>query len=170
MSVSQTTPYSRLHPSSVWVNALPRTLKSIGALWWLFIPVFAQENTGRIGFIELFILLVVFGSGLVSSFVHYSTLRYRMHEGMLELRYGLLNRRSRRLDPARIQNIEIVRNPLHKMSGLVELRVETAGEAREEGLLSALTEKEARSLRASIRTARGEGQEPVDVARVTERF
>ena len=42
-----------------------------------------------------------------------------MHEGMLELRYGLLNRRSRRLDPARIQNIEIVRNPLHKMSGLV---------------------------------------------------
>ena len=44
------------------------------------------------------------------------------------------------------------------------MRVETAGEACEEGLLSALTEKEARSLRASIEAARGEGQEPVDVA------
>ena len=135
--MSEVTPWRRLHPASVWVNALPRTLKSIAAMWWLLIPLFAQENTARVGAIEVVLILVVFGTGLFSSFVHYSTLRYRIHENMLEIRYGLLNRRSRRLDPVRIQNLELIRNPLHKMSGLVELCVETAGEAREEGLLSA---------------------------------
>ena len=131
--MSEVTPWRRLHPASVWVNALPRTLKSIAAMWWLLIPLFAQEDTARVGAIEVVLILVVFGTGLFSSFVHYSTLRYRMHENMLEIRYGLLNRRSRRLDPMRIQNLELIRNPLHKMSGLVELCVETAGEAREEG-------------------------------------
>ena len=129
-------------------------------MWWLLIPIFAQQNTARIGAIEVVLVLVVFGTGLVSSFVHYSTLRYRVHEGMLEIRYGLLNRRSRRLDPARIQNIELVRNPLHKMSGLVELCVETAGEAREEGLLSALSEAEAVRLKGAIESARSTETEP----------
>ncbi|MEC7242050.1 MAG: PH domain-containing protein [Myxococcota bacterium] len=149
------TPWRRLHPASVWVNALPRTLKSIAAMWWLLIPLFAQENTARVGAIEVVLILVVFGTGLFSSFVHYSTLRYRIHENMLEIRYGLLHRRSRRLDPVRIQNLELIRNPLHKMSGLVELCVETAGEAREEGLLSALTESEALRLKSAIEVARG---------------
>ena len=153
--MSEVTPWRRLHPASVWVNALPRTLKSIAAMWWLLIPLFAQEDTARVGAIEVVLILVVFGTGLFSSFVHYSTLRYRMHENMLEIRYGLLNRRSRRLDPMRIQNLELIRNPLHKMSGLVELCVETAGEAREEGLLSALTESEALRLKNAIESARG---------------
>ena len=153
--MNDVTPWRRLHPASVWVNALPRTLKSIAAMWWLLIPLFAQEDTARIGAIEVVLILVVFGTGLFSSFVHYSTLRYRVHENMLEIRYGLLNRRSRRLDPVRIQNLELIRNPLHKMSGLVELCVETAGEAREEGLLSALTESEALRLKNAIESARG---------------
>jgi len=123
-------------------------------MWWLLIPLFMSEQKAAIGAIELVIVLVVFGSGLISSFIHYSTLRYRLHEGMLEIRYGLLNRRSRRLDPQRIQNLELVKNPLHKAAGLVELRVETAGEAREDGLLSALTEEEATRLRAAIEEAR----------------
>jgi putative membrane protein len=146
-----------LHPASIWVNALPRTLKSIAALWWILIPVFVGKGSATVGAIELVILLVVLGSGLISSFIHYSTLRYRLHEGMLEIRYGLLNRRSRRLDPHRIQNIELVKNPLHKAFGLVELRVETAGEAREDGLLSAMTESEAARLRAAIEEARSGG-------------
>jgi putative membrane protein len=154
--LSAQTPWRRLHPASVWVNALPRTLKAIGAMWWLLIPVFMGDTQVFFGVVEMVILVVVLGSGLISSFLHYTTLRYRLHEGMLEIRYGLLNRRSRRLDPHRIQNIELVKNPLHKAFTLVELRVETAGEARVEGLLSALTEQEATRLRNAMEAIRAE--------------
>jgi putative membrane protein len=155
--LSDQTPWRRLHPASIWVNALPRTLKSLGAMWWLLIPFFMGDNKATIGIIELVVLVVVLGSGLISSFIHYTTLRYRLFEGMLEVRYGLLNRRSRRLDPHRIQNIELVKNPLHKAFGLVELRVETAGEAREEGLLSGMNEDEASRLRAAMEAIRTQG-------------
>jgi len=155
--LSEQTPWRRLHPASIWVNALPRTLKSLAAMWWLLIPFFLGDSKAAIGILELIILVVVLGSGLISSFIHYTTLRYRMFEGMLEVRYGLLNRRSRRLDPHRIQNIELVKNPLHKAFGLVELRVETAGEAREEGLLSGMNEAEAFRLRTAMEAIRTKG-------------
>jgi putative membrane protein len=154
--LSDQTPWRRLHPASIWVNALPRTLKAFGAMWWLLIPFVMGDTQVVFGIVELVILVVILGSGLISSFFHYTTLRYRLHEGMLEIRYGLLNRRSRRLDPHRIQNIELVKNPLHKAFSLVELRVETAGEARVEGLLSALTEEEATRLRSAMEDIRSE--------------
>jgi putative membrane protein len=154
--LSTETPWRRLHPASIWVNALPRTLKAVGAMWWLLIPFVLGDTQVVFGLVEMVILVLVLGSGLISSFLHYTTLRYRLHEGMLEIRYGLLNRRSRRLDPHRIQNIELVKNPLHKAFGLVELRVETAGEAREEGLLSAMSEAEATRLRGAMEAIRAE--------------
>lgn len=171
--MSEETPWRRLHPSSVWVNALPRTFKFILAFWWILLFAFfsatapddrsissggldvdVQSTASGVGSFELFLILAILGSGLVTSFIHYTTLRYRLHDGMLEIRHGLLNRRSRKMDPRRIQNIEIVRNPLHQMTGLCELRVETAGEAREDGLLSALDDEEANRLRLLIEQLR----------------
>ena len=63
---------------------------------------------------------------------------------------GLLVRHARTVDPKRIQNIEMVQNPLHKLAGLVELRIETAGDASTRGLLSALKVEDARSLRKQL--------------------
>jgi putative membrane protein len=66
------------------------------------------------------------------------------------LQSGLLSRHVRALDPARIQNVEIVQNLLQRAAGLVELRIETAGDAGVEGLLSAISVAEAERLKASI--------------------
>jgi putative membrane protein len=57
------------------------------------------------------------------------------------------------IDPERIQNVELVRNLFHKLAGLVELRIETAGERGAEGLLSAVSEAEAHDLRARLYAA-----------------
>ena len=63
-----------------------------------------------------------------------------------EMQSGLLNRQVRVIPPERIQNVELTRNVFHRMSGLVEVRVETASGTDIEGQLSALSEHEALAL------------------------
>lgn len=96
-------------------------------------------------------LVAFFGLTIVRTVTHFMTLRYRVHDGRFEVRSGLLNRRARVLDPARIQNIEAVQNLFHKAAGLIEVRVETAGDASTQGLLSALSTDEAARLEAELR-------------------
>ena len=111
------------------------------------------------GFVLLFML-----TGAWSTIVHFLTLRYRVHKGKLEIKQGLLNRRRRIIDPARIQNVGLVRNPFHRMSGLVEVRLETAGDARTEGLLSALSVQDATLLIRQLAALRGRAAEPSEDA------
>ena len=104
--------------------------------------------------IDMGILAVFFVGTIGSTVVHFLTLRYRIHEGRLELRSGLLNRQARVFRPDRIQNMELVRNVFHRMSGLVEVRIETASGSEVEGLLSALSEEDARALIDALDAAR----------------
>ena len=94
-------------------------------------------------------------SGVGSTVVHYLTLRYRVNGNKLEIKQGLLNRQARVIDPARIQNVGEVRNIFHNLTGLVEVRIETAGDVRTEGVLSALSVQNANGLIAALEAARG---------------
>ena len=146
--------WKRIHPASVWVNLLPLTWRTIRQFWPVLILAMVGGQSG-FHVVDVLLLMGTLGVGAVSSFVHYATLRYRVHDGKLEIRQGIVNRQSRVIDPARIQNVERVRNPFHKIAGLVEVRLETAGDVRTEGLLSALKESAALALIADIEQARG---------------
>lgn len=153
--------WKKLHPASLWVNLVPRTWRTLWSLW----PIVLLAIVGGGGGIGLrpedaVFLLFFLVSGAASTIVHYFTLRYRVVEDRLEIRQGLLNREARAIDASRIQNAEMLRNPFHKLAGLVEVRLETAGALRTEGLLSALSEEAARDLMTRIDAARG--REPVD--------
>lgn len=145
-----------LHPASLIVNLLPRTWKTLIGMWPLLLLVIVG-GTGAGDFaiadfawVGLFLL-----SGFGSTLVHYLTLRYRVKGGKLEIKQGLLNRQARIIDPARIQNVGEVRNIFHNLTGLVEVRLETAGDARTEGLLSALSVQDAKELILALEAARG---------------
>jgi putative membrane protein len=97
------------------------------------------------GFLLFFLMMSFF-----RTLTHYMTLRYRVSEGRLELVEGLFFRQHRLIDPARIQNMEVIRNIFHRMAGLAELRIDTAGEGGAEGLLSAISIAEANQLRAEL--------------------
>jgi putative membrane protein len=146
--------WRRIDPASVWVNTLPQAWRYISGFWWIALIALYDGSSLNFGFSDLLILFAIFLSGLVSSAVHYMTLRFRFFDGKLEIRQGLINKRSRVIDPKRIQNIELVRNPFHRIAGLVELRIETAGESREEGLLSALNEESAAELKAQLESCK----------------
>ena len=144
------TPWKGLHPVSLAVNLLPRAWATIRSMWpFLLFIVIGGEGAG-IGFVELMVILVFTLASVWNTFIHWATLRYRMQQGRLEITSGLLNRRSRTIDPARIQNVELVQNLFHTWAGLVELRIDTAGEQQTEGLLSALSVEDATVLRDQL--------------------
>ena len=137
-----------LEPASLLVNLLPDLWRTARAAWPLLLAVFVGGGIANV--VNLGLLTVFFGSAIGRTVLHFLTLRYRLHEGKLEIRTGLIGRRFRVIDPGRIQNVEIVQNVFHKLAGLVELRIETAGDAGAEGLLSALSVAEANALREGL--------------------
>ncbi len=153
-------PWRRLHPASLVVNLIPRTWRFLLSFWPLILALMVGRPRGPSGspeaqYIDLIYLGLLFGSGAVSTLVHYLTLRYRVRGGKLEIKQGLLNREARIIAPARIQNVERVENVFHKLAGLAEVRLETAGDIRTEGLLSALSVDEADALMRELDALRG---------------
>ena len=142
--------WKRLHPASLAVNLVPRAWRTLRAAWPLLIALLIGSGGLGMRAADLLFLLLFAGLSMWNTFVHWMTLRYRMNGARLEIKSGLLNRQSRTIDPARIQNMELVENLFHKFAGLVELRIETAGGTSTEGLLSALSVAEARALRTRL--------------------
>lgn len=144
--------WKRLEPASLAINLLPNLWRTLRSTWPLLLALVVGGGVqiGR----DLVFVLFFFVVSLARTAVHFLTLRYRLVEGKLEIRSGLFGRQNRVIDPAHIQNIELLQNPLHRLFGLVELRVETAGEGGAEGLLSALSATEAKALQAGLRIRR----------------
>lgn len=141
-----------LHPLSVVVNLVPRAWRVIRALWWLVVAAVVGRGGGSVFDVGLVSLFFLFALG--STLVHWWTLRYRVHEGRLEIVVGLLDRSVRTIAPDRVQNVERVQNIFQRAFGLVEVRVDTAGGPGVEGLLSALTVEEADRLVQALEAAR----------------
>lgn len=148
-------PWTGLHPASLVVNLVPRTWRTLSGLWPLFLALLLGGRSIGFSLSDGLFLVLFLASGVASTVVHFLTLRYRVFEGRLHIRQGLLNRQARIIDPARIQNVAMIRNPFHAMSGLVEVRLETAGDVRTEGMLSALSVADAEALMRALEASRG---------------
>lgn len=141
-------PWRRLEPASLLVNLVPDVWRTVRVMWLPLLVVFLGRPSGQR--IDFFLPFLFFGLSFGRTAAHVLTLRYRVREGRLEIQSGILARSHRIIDPGRIQNLGIVQNVFHKAAGLVELRVETAGERGTEGLLSAITVSEAERLRTEL--------------------
>lgn len=153
-------PWRMLHPASAAVNLVPRSWAFVKSAWPVLLIVLFNgrndvggEQLADLAILGVFLLLMV-----GQTIIHFLTLRYRMVAGRLEIKSGLLNRQVRVLTPDKIQNVEMVRNVFHRLSGLVEVRVETASGTEVEGMLSALSVEDADELIRSLQPA----ADPVD--------
>lgn len=140
-----------VHPASVLVNLVPRLWALVRNVWPLLLAVLAG-GVGREGIADAVIVGLFFAYGLASSTIHAITLRYRVVGGRLEIRSGLLDRQARVVPIERIQNVSLVRNVFQRLSGLVEVQIETASGREAEGLLSAITVERANELIGAIST------------------
>ncbi|BCV35281.1 PH domain-containing protein [Shewanella sp. SE1] len=91
-------------------------------------------------------LVIIFAHGLLS----WRKFRYRLTRGQLEVHSGALFRRKVELPVDRIQNVRLEQPFYFKPLRLGNLIVETAGSAKDEACLSAVTQVQAESLRRQL--------------------
>ena len=98
------------------------------------------------------LLVLMIGSGLIS----YLFYQFRVRNGHVEIRMGLLRRRHINLPFWRIQNIKVERPFYYRLTQFAVVILDTAGSAKEEAKIVAVTRQYAARLRAEILSERNE--------------
>ena len=121
----------RLHPLS-WIFAAVQFAKGFIVPALLLLVASGGDSY------ELWGALFV-GPLIAAAVLHYRVYRYRLAADEMVVRDGLLVRTERHIPYGRIQNIDKVQNPLHRLCGVALVRVETAGSARPEAVMRVLS-------------------------------
>lgn len=137
------TPERRLHPLS-WLFVLIKQLKQF------IVPLIALFFFGRGDRNELWPLIGV-GVLALASVWQYFTYRYRIESDRLIVRSGLLHRSLRQIPFARIHNVALHQSLLHRIFGVAEVRLESAGGEKPEAEMRVLKLDEAVALEALLR-------------------
>lgn len=154
---TQTAPDQRLHPLS-WLFVL------IGQLRQFALPLIVLLFTGRRSNSDLYALIGV-GVLVLVSIARYFTYRYRIDADGVTIRSGLFQRKLRHIPFARIQNVGLHQNLLHRVFGVAEVRLESAGAAKPEGQMRVLRLDQAHEFERLIRQRSAEAaSEAVSVA------
>ena len=140
----------RLHPLS-WLFVLVQQAKQF-LVPLVALVVFGQrgdgygyEQYGNLFTAGVIVLLV--GAAVL----RYLTYRYRIGEDGLHIRSGLLNRSRRDIPYARIHNVVVHQSLLHRLFGVAELRLESAGGQRPEAEMRVLSLDRALALERRVR-------------------
>ena len=122
----------RLHPLS-WIFSAAQFAKGfiVPALLLLV------ASGGGAGY-ELWGALFI-GPVVAAAVLQYRVYRYRLAVDEIVVRDGLLTRTERRIPYGRIQNVDLVQNPLHRLCGVALVRIETASGARPEAVMRVLS-------------------------------
>jgi putative membrane protein len=97
-----------------------------------------------------YMALIIFISSLIQTLLHYITMRYRIAGADLVINSGLIFRRVRTIPIRKIQNLDLIQNPLHRLFRVAEVRVETASGAEADAILRVLSLRDVDLLRAEL--------------------
>ncbi len=139
--------FQRLHPLTIIIE----TWRAVSRFLFVIILVGFNMLTGQgIGDTSELIFaglgFLVIGSALV----RYFTFGYSIQQGSLLVKQGFITKQARTIPLARIQNINLKRDLIHRILGLVDLEIETAGGGKPEAVLSAVTEDQAHELKQRL--------------------
>jgi putative membrane protein len=132
----------RLHPSSVFF-ALLAAVRSWLIPGLVFV-IASRGQTWQLWLMPLFIPVAI------AAVVRYFNYRYAFTDDDLVVRSGLLFRNERHIRYARIQNVESTQNLLHRLFGVVEVNVETAGGTEPEAKLRVLSTAALEEMRRQV--------------------
>ncbi|WP_420634940.1 PH domain-containing protein [Candidatus Palauibacter sp.] len=155
----------RLHPLSIGFMLGGQIRRAILPL------IFGAASASFLGGVGMrTVIFVGFVPFAIASVVRYLTFRYRYEATELVIRSGLLFRRERHVPYARIQNLDAVQGVLHRLFGVVEVKLQTGGGDEPEATMSVLPLPALESLRSRILEGKGEvatgepDPSPVEVA------
>ena len=137
----------RLHPLS-WLFAAAQVAK--GFIVPAVVVLFASGES-----YELWALAFVVPV-TAAAMLQYAVFRYRLAADEMVVRDGLLTRTERHIPYARIQNVDLVQNPLHRLLRVALVRVETASGSRPEAVMRVLSLEAVEEMRAAVFAGRRE--------------
>jgi putative membrane protein len=143
MTEDNITVEQRLHPWS-WLFVLIEQLKQF------IVPLVAVLWLGRGDRYALYSLIGV-GVLALTSVWQYFTYRYRIAEDSLVVRSGVFERSLRQIPFARIHNVAVHQSLLHRLFGVAEVRLESAGGQKPEAQMRVLKLDDALALERLIR-------------------
>lgn len=138
----------RLHPLSIFFG-LAKQASGLAIPLLMFL---IGSRSGGFGW-ELVGLFFLIPSALVAV-GRYFTFRYRYETEEMVIRSGFLFRSERHVPYARIQNVEAVQNVFHRLFGVVEVRVQTAGADEPEATMTVLPMAALEEMRQRVATGR----------------
>jgi len=139
----------RLHPVSL--------LFSIGkAARSLLVPGMVVLVMSRGGVYQAWWMLL-FLPAVAGYLSRYLTFRYWLGPEEMVIREGLLTRNERHIPYARIQNIDLVQNPLHRAFGVAAVRLETASGGKPEAVIRVLSMPAVNEMRSRVFAGRDAG-------------
>ena len=132
----------RLHPMTLVLGVYNYVRRMILPL----IPLIVLER----GVTTVVIIVLMLAAGLARALVRYFTFSYSIERGELITREGIFERTERHIPLERIQEIRIEQGIIHRLFGVVDAAIETAGGQRPEARLSVLSLTEAERLRRAV--------------------
>ena len=133
----------RLHGLS-WLFVLIAQLKQF------ILPLLVLLFAGRGDRNDLWGLIAV-GVLVLVSLAEYFTYRYRLLDDAIVIRSGWLHRSRREIPYARIHNVNLHQSLLHRLVGVAEVRLESAGGVKPEAQMRVLRLQQAEALEALVR-------------------
>ena len=143
-SVGEQELLGRLHPTSLLFELTSHLRRDLVPA--VFAVVMAVKGSYEIFFLACCVLALSIGA----SILRYWTLRYRIADRELIVSKGLFFKRIRKVPTRRIQNIDLIQNPLHRLFRVAEVRVETASGTEPEATLKVLSLQQVEFLRKQI--------------------
>jgi putative membrane protein len=133
----------RLHPVSL-LFAFGRSLKTLGLPGLVVLLTTGRSSGGAGGPWSRFPgdwdvwIMFLFVPSAVAALARYLSFRLRYEGNELIIRSGIIFRNERHVPYARIQNLHAVQNVVHRLFGVIEVRVETGASREPEATISAL--------------------------------
>lgn len=146
-------PQERLHPFS-WLFAV------VGFIRQFLIPLLVAavfgSRDGMPGWLAWAIVPMI-GAAVLRQLNY----RYGFAPDGLVIRDGIFFRNVRQIDYRRIENVDTQRNPLHRLLGVAEVRIETSTGGKPEAQIEVLSLAAAQALREHLAEMRAESDAPL---------
>jgi putative membrane protein len=135
--------WRRLDARMLLIHPLETLVRFLPALLAIFVARLGSDGNDRW---ELFALPAILAFGVL----RWATTRYRIGDGQIELRRGLLNKQTTTARLDKVRTVDLTAKLHHRVLGLAKVEISTAGGTHDRLVLDSLRIDAARALRAEL--------------------
>jgi len=142
---------AKLHPLSVAYRAVSQ-LGQVGFV--VFLSFYGGTDVaGGFSFFVLAVAAVVVALAAVLAWqlAYYRRFEYEITEDTFDIRSGVVSRRNRQIPLRRVQNVDVTENVVHRLLGIAQVNLETAGGNESEAALRYVGADRARGIQREVR-------------------